>query len=717
MASLNELLILVKSCKIKTYSGFTLDVHMSELSEGRNKTNLRRARELTLSMGVGLLVALVFIGIWRGYEKQVLETAKNRLNLTGLFISDQYSGVLRDNIQTLQNMKSRLEETNGEYFDFWVHDASLILHQNPSFLLVEWIDSNMTIQRIEPVKGNEAALGLNLAKVEYRRAEWLKSAGDSSVNITHWAELTQKGHAFLVDAPVYYNNRFQGTITAGMDFTSHFNEIIDGRGSFSIKLYDQKGNLFYEWGAPHPNSTLKYEVGIPLKTEGQSWKFEMSPGVGFYEENQFFEYKVGLVLGLIIAFAIAVITYFMQRSSWESRRITEVNRKLKILNIELELEKQRALKATRVKTEFLSNMSHEIRTPLNAILGLVTILQSEGENERQREKYLGMMEFSSKNLLSIVNDILEIDKVESGGIELNLKPFSPLAEVESLLNLYEEGFERKNVKLIRNFPARTSIQVNSDPVKFGQIVTNLIRNAYKFTEEGTVEVSLEEELSGEYLNLRLTISDTGIGIPEESIDVIFDRFAQVETGLKRKYEGTGLGLAITKKLVERLGGKISVKSKLNVGSSFTVEMSLPIIKREEFESAETPLLKSEGNRILVAEDNPMNVMVITKLLEARGFNIEVVSNGEEAVDACESSKYDLIFMDIHMPGMDGIEATTRIRKAGIKTPIVALSANVTNEAVRDARAAGMQDYVTKPFTREGLEEIIYKYLGNAHKNQ
>ncbi len=675
------------------------------------------AREVTLAFGVGLLVALVFVVIWQGYETQVRDSSKSKLNLTGRFISDQYSEVIQENIQTLKNLKSRLEVTNGEYFDFWMYDASLILHQNPSFLLVEWIDSTMTIQRIEPEEGNEAALGLNLANVEYRRAEWLKSARDSSVNITHWTELTQKGYAFLVDAPVYYHNRFQGTITSGMDFTNHFNEIMDGRGPFSIKLYDQKGNLFYEWGTPHPESTLKYEAAIPLEMEGQNWGFVMTPGHGFYKENQFFEKRAGLFLGFVIAIAMSVITYFMQKSRGESRRIAEVNRKLNILNIELEQEKQRALKASQVKTEFLSNMSHEIRTPLNAILGLVAILKTEGEDEIQREKYLGMMEFSSKNLLSIVNDILEIDKVEAGGLELNLKPFSPLDEVKSLLNLYGEGFEKKNVALICNLPERSEIMVNSDPVKFGQIVTNLIRNAYKFTDKGSVEVSFSEEEIGEFVNLVLVIADTGIGIPADSLEMIFDRFAQVETGLKKKYEGTGLGLAITKKLVERLGGKISVQSEVGKGSTFTVEMNLEVVRQYENVAENSRPAKVEGNRILVAEDNRLNVMVLTKLLEAKGLHIDVVSNGKEAVEACAKNEYDLIFMDIHMPGMDGIEATAKIREAGITTPIVALSANVTNEAINDARRAGMEDYITKPFTREGLEEVIFKFLKKGYKNQ
>lgn len=689
---------------------------MSEISDGTNRTTLRRARQLAISAVVGVVVALAFAVIWNGYENQVQATAENRLYLTGRFISDQYKQVLKDNIQTLQNLKSRLEITNGQYFDFWVHDASLILDQNPSFLLVEWIDSNMTIKRIEPEKGNEAALGLNLAHVEYRRDEWLKSTVDSTVNMTHWTELTQKGFAFLVDAPVFYNNRFQGTITAGMDFTSHFNEIMDGRGPFSIKLYDQKGNLFYEWGKPYPESALQYEVEIPLRMEGENWSFVMTPGLGFYKDNQFFENKIGMALGLIIALAMALVTYFSQKAQWESRRTNEINRKLNILNEELELEKQRALKASQVKTEFLSNMSHEIRTPLNAILGLVTILQSDRVKEEQRTKYLGMMEFSSKNLLSIVNDILEIDKVESGGIELNIKPFSPVTQVATLLNLYDEGFEKKNVALKRNLPEDTSLMVFSDPTKFGQILTNLIRNAYKFTDKGEVEVSLKLENLENYTNLKLTVADTGIGIPKDSLGIIFDRFAQVETGLKKRYEGTGLGLAITKKLVERLGGTISVKSEVGVGSAFKVNLRLETFKNTMQGDSEA-VIKSRGNKILIAEDNPMNVIVISKLLEARGMDVDVVSDGKEALKFCRKNTYDLIFMDVHMPEMDGIEATLKLRQSDLKTPIVALSADVTNEAIKEARSAGMQDYLTKPFTNEALEEVLSKYLEASYKYQ
>ncbi len=689
---------------------------MKQQSAGTGKTNLRRVRELMVSVVVGAMVALAFVMIWSGYEHQVEETAENRLNLTGHFISDQFSAVLQDNIKTLHNLKSRLEVTNGEYFDFWVHDASLVLQQNPSFLLVEWIDSNMTIRKIEPEEGNEAALGLNLANIEYRRTEWLKSAKDSSVNMTHWAELRQQGYAFLVDAPVYYNSRFQGTITAGLDFTSHFDEVMDARGPFSLRLYDQNGTLFYQWGTPSTKSNLMYEVAIPLDLEGKSWKFVMTPAQGFFKENQFYESRIGLILGLIIALAIAIITYFTQKSRWESRRIAEVNNKLSALNAQLEQEKQRALKASRVKTEFLSNMSHEIRTPLNAVLGLVTILQTDGLTETQRRKYLGMMEFSSKNLLSIVNDILEIDKVETGGIELNIKPFSPTVQVAGLLNLYDEGFENKNVELIRNLPADSSVLVLSDTVKFGQILTNLIRNAYKFTDHGSVEVSLFQEVDGSDVNLELTIADTGIGIPQESLGIIFDRFAQVETGLRKRYEGTGLGLAITKKLVERLGGTISVESEVGKGSVFTVRMRLEVFESTVKGEAQIPI-KSRGNHILIAEDNPMNVIVISKLLESRGLKVDVVSDGKEAVESCANTKYDLIFMDIHMPEMDGIEATQKIRESGCKTPIIALSADVTNMAVKEARTAGMQDYLTKPFTNQALEEILSKYLETAHKNQ
>lgn len=683
---------------------------MSKFSDAENKSNWQRAKELFYSVSVGLIVAFASILAWTTYDNEVMQAEKNRLNLSGQFISSQFNNALSSNIQTLQNFKSRIETSDGAYFDYWRHDAELILEQNPSFTLIEWIDSTGVIKFIEPERGNESTFNLNIREISCRGDDWFKSGQDKSINITHWSQLTSVNHSFLVDAPVYFDGVFQGTVTAGMNFTDHFDDIMRGREVLNLRMYDQGGNLFYQSGEYTEADTISFSAAIPL-VSGEEWLMVLSPGKAFFRQSLFYEYKIGIILSLVIAGILSITIFFMLKSSWESKRVIATNQQLRTLNIELDKQKQKAEKASQIKTEFLSNMSHEIRTPLNAIMGLVTILQNQTENAVQRARYLGMMEFSSKNLLSIVNDILEIDKVEAGGIELNIKPFDPVNEIENLLNLYEEGFEKKQVDLIREFPKESSIQVLSDSVKFGQIVTNLVRNAYKFTEEGEVRVSLSSEVVHSKLEMEVVVSDTGIGIPAESLDHIFDRFAQVESGMKKKYEGTGLGLAITKKIVEKLGGTIIVKSEVGRGSEFRVKLALPIYQAQRTESV-IPAL-GEGistGKILIAEDNPLNVMVITKLLENYALDVDVVPNGKEVMLALNNGGYDLIFMDIHMPEMDGLETTRLLREKGIETPVVALSANVTQEAVNEAREAGMNDYVTKPFTRETLEGVLVKFI-------
>ena len=697
------------------------DNPMVSLSEGKKKTRLRLVLDLLRSIAVGIVMAFIVLLIWRDYEKQVERTAENKLNITGQFISNSLNGVITQNIRTLQNLKSRIEVTDGDYFDFWGHDANLILEQNPSFVFVEWIDSNMIIQRIEPMPGNEAALGLDVSKVGYRTAKWQRSARDSSINVTNWAKLTQRGYAFLVDAPVYYLGRFQGTITAGMDFTSIIDGIMSSQEMYNLTLRDDKGVVFYESTMnEEEEDPMVFETSIPISVrDGQYWEMTLTPNASFYEYNEFFENRIGLILGMIVAVIMGIATFFILKSSRESKRIKQINKKLNGVNQALAEEKRKAQEASRIKTEFLSNMSHEIRTPLNAIIGLISIMQWEEEDAEQRRKYLEMMEFSSKNLLSLVNDVLEIEKVESGTIDLKLEVFSPLKVLQDLLDLYESGFHEKNIYLKREISGSAGVEVISDPVKLGQVITNLIRNAYKFTHEGGVSVLVEQEVSEKAVNLTISIIDTGIGMSAESLRHIFERFSQVDTGLKRKYEGTGLGLTITKQIVDALGGTIEVESELGKGSTFRVNLMLPRAGQgDAVVSYGQKEVTYSGGLVLIAEDNPMNVMVLTKLLENFDLKIDVVSNGKEAVAAARKKRYDLIFMDIHMPEMDGIEAAQRIRKKGITSPIVAISANVTHKAVRDSLHAGMKEYITKPYTREVLERVLERYLAvHDHKKK
>lgn len=681
------------------------------------KSRVKKSFDIAVSVAVGLVMATFVLFMWQSYESNIHLSRKNKIDLTGQFISNQLKSIITNDIRYLSNLRDRIEVTGGDYLKYWDFDASLIIEQNPSFEFVEWIDSNMVIQKIQPEKGNEPAIGLDISKVPYRRSQWRQSAEDSSINITEWAKLTQGGESFLVDAPVYYKGTFQGTITAGLVFNKHFDEVMVTRENLCLNLYDHKGVLFYSWGdygLINKDQGYIYRTEIPVTADrNQKWVLELGPGVTFFESNIWFERKLGLVLGVLIALLMAVTLYLLLRSSREQRRISIINHQLHQLNEDLKKEKKKAESASRAKSEFLSNMSHEIRTPLNAILGLLDIVKRQlpGGNA-EIQKYLEMMTFSSKNLLGLVNDVLEIERIEAGKVDLVERTFQPLEEVKLLQKLYQPLFEEKSLYLNLIHENEEGYTMLGDSLKFNQILTNLLRNAFKFTHKGGVEMSYSELITGNEATVIVEISDTGIGIPEEKLKRIFERFSQVETGYTRKFEGTGLGLAISRMLIEAMGGSIEVKSQPGAGSVFTIRVNFKIESRTNHES-DAPRFPEEGyrgSRVLVVEDNPMNVLVLTKLLEQFEIFADVAGTGAEAVEMCAANQYDLIFMDIHMPEMDGHEATRKLRAAGCSCPVVALSANITKASVQEAREAGMQDYITKPFTREAIMKVLKQHL-------
>ena len=600
---------------------------------------------------------------------------------------------------------------------YWDLDAKLIIEQNPSFEFVEWIDSNMVIQKIQPEIGNEPAIGLNISNLPYRRDQWIESALDSSINITEWVRLTQGGESFLVDAPVFYEGTFQGTITAGLVFNKHFDEVMLTRDNLCLNLYDHKGVQFYSRGDTEvikKDQRYLYRATVPVaSSHSQEWILELGPGPTFFESNVWYEKKLGLLLGVLLAILVSVTLYLLLRSSREQRRISVINSQLNRLNEDLKSEKKKAEKASVAKSEFLSNMSHEIRTPINAILGLLDIVKRQLPAESlEVHKYLDMMTFSSKNLLGLVNDILEIEKIEAGKVDLIERKFEPLEEVKLLQKLYQPLFEEKGLYLKLTYGTNDGYSMLGDSLKFNQILTNLLRNAFKFTQHGGVEMRYSEILEGELATVSIEISDTGIGIPEEKLERIFERFLQVETGYTRKFEGTGLGLSITRMLVEAMGGSIEVKSKQGGGSTFSVKVTLRRLDKSDTENRQEHSSDTmyPDRKVLVVEDNPMNVLVLTKLLHQFEIVADVAGNGTEAVKMCKEEDYDLIFMDIHMPEMDGHEASRKIREAGCSGPVVALSANITKKSIQEAKEAGMQDYITKPFTREVILSILKNYL-------
>lgn len=377
--------------------------------------------------------------------------------------------------------------------------------------------------------------------------------------------------------------------------------------------------------------------------------------------------------------------------------------------------------AAHAKREFLRNMSHEIRTPLNGVMGMAQLLSADTTlNEKQR-RYLGIIESSGESLLRVINDILDFSKVEAGRLSLIEADFDLRERVETTLRLLENRAHAKNLELILTVSDAVPTWVKGDSSRLHQVLTNLVGNAIKFTERGSVLVRVESVEDQPHIathcRLRFTVSDTGIGIPADYMPRLFTLFSQADETNARRFGGTGLGLAISRQLVELMGGEMEVESERGRGSTFRFSV---LLGRAEPPLAVGPLEPRApehpvSGRVLVVEDDPTNSMLAKAMLRVVGCDPVLVESGEAALDWLEREKCDLILMDCQMPGLDGFETTRRIRARQKETggkycPIVALTANALDGDRERCLVAGMDDYLSKPYTRDALNQKLRRWL-------
>lgn len=374
------------------------------------------------------------------------------------------------------------------------------------------------------------------------------------------------------------------------------------------------------------------------------------------------------------------------------------------------------------KSSFLSKMSHEIRTPMNGITGMLTLAKQTINKDTKEAYYIDQAEDISKYLLSLINEVLDMSRMEAGKLELEEKPFNIYDLKTQLNNMFKENIEKKEVVFNIEYYDFDTKYFIGDELRIMQILINLVSNAAKFTEHGEIKITFKQMYKAENeVNIMMRVHDTGKGMSNEFLSHIFRPFVQEGVDISRKYGGSGLGMAITDQLVKLMGGEIIVDSLVDKGSDFTVFLNLPIALEhenvKEVEEIQDVQYSFAGKHILLAEDNEINAEICVSVLESKGASIERVENGKEAVEVMNKneSNYDFILMDIQMPEMDGYKATKVIRQTNKEIPIFALSADAYLENKRYSKEIGMNGHFSKPIDFEKMEEDLGKFYARRKK--
>ena len=569
---------------------------------------------------------------------------------------------------------------------------------------------------IYPKQGNEGAFGLDMLQEHERKKDAILAKKSGKYTIGGPYQLKQGGTGALLFNPIYQDNNsdkgeFWGFVILVIDWDRFIGEInldylSDADFCYRIWTYDRDSSdriILAESQGDMPDNILTVECTVPNNT----WYFDIIPSRGWIPRSYWI-----MCIAISYIFSLLIATVFYLTSSKKHRE--------RQYEAELEKSAEQAKNANEAKTRFLFNMSHDIRTPMNAIVGFSDLLEKNLQNEKKAKEYLGKIQSSSNLLLMIINQVLEMARIESGTAVLQLKAEDMDALFHRVNTVFEEDVRKKNLQYHAVLDVRHHYVV-CDQTKLQEIMLNIISNAIKYTPEGhSIYVEVHEAVSENPSKIRYIFSceDTGIGMSEESLPHIYEEFSREHSTTENKVPGTGLGLPIIKSMIELMGGSIQVESRQGIGTKFTIDLSFDIALKEEVYGSEDTIESSaihtiKGKRILFVEDNELNAEIAKTVLEDVGALITRAENGQQALELFKekpAGTFDVILMDLMMPVMDGYTATRKIReleRSDAKTvPIIAMTANAFQEDAEKCIAVGMNAHLAKPLDIEKMKKTI-----------
>lgn len=575
------------------------------------------------------------------------------------------------------------------------------------------------VKDIYPLKGNEAAFGIDMLNNPARKHEANLAMKSGQYTIAGPYELNQEGLGSLLFEPIYITDKsgeksFWGFSILVLDWNRFLEELELDKltdASYCYQMWKKDGNSGKKTIIAQGGDAIhKGAVQISCKVPNDTWYFEIIPHTGWVTVKQ---QALVFLVAVSIAVLATAICYLMLHRKQREKLYTEEIRK----------SAEKARKANEAKTRFLFNMSHDIRTPMNAIVGFSGLLEKSIHDEKKSLDYIKKIRVSSDILLTIINQVLEMARIESGKITLNPESVNIREMVEAMNTVFESSLTKKSLEYQCSLNV-VHDQILCDKTKMEEIILNVVSNSIKYTNpHGKITVSIDELDSEDEknANYKVVVEDNGIGMSQDYLPHIFEEFSREHTSTETRVAGTGLGLPIVKSLVDRMGGTIEVESEEGKGTRFIMKFSFPVslenqVREKEKQNIPDITEKLEGKRILLAEDNELNAEIAETVLEETGIKVKHVEDGIQCIEELKKMPekyYDVILMDVQMPNMDGYTATQRIRDlddSRAEIPIIAMTANAYDEDRRKAQEAGMDGFLAKPLDVDEMMRLLAQII-------